>query len=110
MEEEEEKEEEEGRKRGWWKEPEEDFNLVLVRRRPPTLNSADTRLCARLRGVRLERRRETSEKRERREKARVREEERKREARLDMRRWTCISVGESKTFLACVRTHASTRL
>jgi len=38
-----------------------------VRRRPPTLNSADTRLCARLRGVRLERRREASEKREREE-------------------------------------------
>lgn len=41
-----------------WKEPEEDFKLVLVRKRPPTLNSTDTRLCARLRGVRLERRRE----------------------------------------------------
>jgi hypothetical protein len=30
-----------------WKESEEDFKLVLVRRRAPTLNSTDTRLCAR---------------------------------------------------------------
>lgn len=71
-----------------------------MRRRPPTLNSTDTRLCARLRGVRLERRREAS----------VRREESERETGLDVRRWTCISIGESKTFLACVRTHASTRL
>lgn len=65
---------------GRWKEPEEDFKLVLVRRRPPTLNSTDTRLCARLRGVRLERRRrEASEKREESERERESEKWRKRD-------------------------------
>jgi len=41
---------------------------------------------------------------------REREKGRERETRLDVRRWMCFGVGESKTFLACVRTHASTRL
>lgn len=44
-----EEEVEEAQGGGGWKEPEEDFKLVLVRRRPPTLNSTDTRLCARAR-------------------------------------------------------------
>jgi len=70
-EEEEEEEVERGEER--WKEPEEDFKLVLVRRRPPTLNSTDTRLCARLRGVRLERRREAREREIEGERERARE-------------------------------------
>lgn len=47
------------------------------------MNSADTRLCARLRGVRLERRREASEKREREREESESESARRREKERD---------------------------
>jgi len=68
------------------------------------LNSADTRLCARLRGVRLERRREASEKRGRERRERKRECERE-------RGWICdvgcasVLVRVKLFLLVFVRTH-----